>query len=185
MRRAAAAALAAMACLTAPAMGQQATTSDNDAVLRGLDEALGGTSDTITTQQLGEIQDQSRTLPAAGGEPVTSGTGAVLRGLDKISGESRDVTIADGDEAQLFGLDVGVADCRYPSDDPAGDAFAYLTIRDAPKSGQDPQPGQDTVPPLFAGWMIASSPALNALQHPRYDVWVLRCSTDKGSESSE
>jgi len=26
--------------------------------------------------------------------------------------------------------------------------------------------------------MIASSPALNALDHPRYDVWVMRCTTD-------
>ncbi|MCW8843320.1 MAG: DUF2155 domain-containing protein, partial [Rhodobacteraceae bacterium] len=31
--------------------------------------------------------------------------------------------------------------------------------------------------PLFQGWMIASSPALSALDHPRYDVWVLRCKT--------
>ena len=30
---------------------------------------------------------------------------------------------------------------------------------------------------LFDGWMIASSPALSALDHPRYDVWVLRCSS--------
>ena len=28
---------------------------------------------------------------------------------------------------------------------------------------------------LFEGWMIASSPALMALDHPRYDVWALRC----------
>ena len=30
---------------------------------------------------------------------------------------------------------------------------------------------------LFDGWMIASSPALNALDHPRYDVWVIGCDT--------
>ena len=27
----------------------------------------------------------------------------------------------------------------------------------------------------FTGWMFASSPALNALEHPVYDVWVLDC----------
>ena len=31
--------------------------------------------------------------------------------------------------------------------------------------------------PVFSGWMIASSPALNALDHARYDVWVMRCKT--------
>ncbi|MGB0439332.1 MAG: DUF2155 domain-containing protein [Paracoccaceae bacterium] len=31
--------------------------------------------------------------------------------------------------------------------------------------------------PVFEGWIIASSPALNAMDHARYDVWVLRCNT--------
>ncbi|MEZ5716636.1 MAG: DUF2155 domain-containing protein [Paracoccaceae bacterium] len=32
--------------------------------------------------------------------------------------------------------------------------------------------------PIFTGWMVASSPALNAMDHRRYDVWVLRCITE-------
>ena len=28
---------------------------------------------------------------------------------------------------------------------------------------------------VFSGWMFASSPALNPLEHPVYDVWVLSC----------
>jgi hypothetical protein len=30
---------------------------------------------------------------------------------------------------------------------------------------------------IFAGWMFASSPALNPLEHPVYDVWVIDCKT--------
>ncbi|MEX0645333.1 MAG: DUF2155 domain-containing protein [Parvularculaceae bacterium] len=30
---------------------------------------------------------------------------------------------------------------------------------------------------IFAGWMFASSPALNPLEHPIYDVWVIDCKT--------
>ncbi len=30
---------------------------------------------------------------------------------------------------------------------------------------------------IFRGWMFASSPALNALEHPVYDVWVIDCTT--------
>jgi hypothetical protein len=30
---------------------------------------------------------------------------------------------------------------------------------------------------IFAGWMFASTPALNALEHPVYDVWVIDCKT--------
>ncbi|HBK91552.1 MAG TPA: hypothetical protein DDZ68_07785 [Parvularcula sp.] len=32
---------------------------------------------------------------------------------------------------------------------------------------------------VFSGWMFASSPALSALQHPVYDVWVIDCKTVK------
>ena len=39
----------------------------------------------------------------------------------------------------------------------------------------DVKPGQPPAP-LFTGWMFASSPALSALEHPVYDVWVIDCS---------
>ena len=28
---------------------------------------------------------------------------------------------------------------------------------------------------IFKGWMFASSPSLNAIEHPTYDVWVIAC----------
>jgi hypothetical protein len=28
---------------------------------------------------------------------------------------------------------------------------------------------------VFRGWMFASSPALAAMEHPVYDVWILDC----------
>ena len=94
------------------------------------------------------------------------GTGASLRGLDKLSGEVTDIALASG-EAVAFGrIEVILGECRYPEDNPTGEAYAWLTIRD-PRLGTD----------LFDGWMIASSPALNALDHSRYDVWVIRCTT--------
>jgi hypothetical protein len=101
-------------------------------------------------------------------EPVRaeSGRGALLRGLDKVNGHTVDVEIATGQTLAVFGLDVALGDCRYPADNPAGDAFAYLTIWNHGASDW-----------VFDGWMIASSPALSALDHRRYDVWVLRCIT--------
>ncbi|WP_353345260.1 DUF2155 domain-containing protein [Aquicoccus sp. SU-CL01552] len=97
---------------------------------------------------------------------VESGTGAVLRGLDKVNGESRDIEIGRGETGTVFGLDIALSDCRYPAENPTGDAFAYLTIWE-----------RGAAQAAFEGWMIASSPALNALDHSRYDIWVLRCIT--------
>lgn len=103
---------------------------------------------------------------ASAQQKVESGPGATLRGLDKVNGQTLDVEIRSGDTKTVFGLDVALGDCRYPADNPTGDAFAYLTIWEQGKSEQ-----------LFDGWMIATSPALNALDHARYDVWVIRCMT--------
>lgn len=97
---------------------------------------------------------------------VASGQGAVLRGLDKVNGHTLDVEIHSGGGREVLGLEVELADCRYPVKNPTGDAFAFLTIRDS---------GSEDV--VFQGWMFASAPALNALDHSRYDVWVLRCIT--------
>ncbi|WP_241525656.1 DUF2155 domain-containing protein [Pseudophaeobacter leonis] len=101
---------------------------------------------------------------AAAQQPAERGNSAVLRGLDKVNGHNMDVEIPVGGTAEVFGLIVTLSECRYPVANPTGDAFAYLTVRD-PLNGEV----------FFEGWMIASSPALSALDHSRYDVWVMRC----------
>ena len=95
---------------------------------------------------------------------ISSGSGAVLRGLDKMAGEAHDIEMQVGESENFGQLTITLRECRYPTDEPDAEAFASLSIRDA----RQPDP-------IFEGWMIASSPALSALDHARYDVWVLRC----------
>lgn len=90
----------------------------------------------------------------------------VLRWLDKLTGETADIELALGQQAESGRLTIRLDACRYPADNPASDAEAHLTITD-----------RGVEKPVFDGWMVASSPALSALDHPRYDVWVLRCVT--------
>ena len=97
-------------------------------------------------------------------EQTNTADGALLRGLDKVSGEVVDFGIKSGDIYSLWKLEVKLSECRYPISNPVGDAFAHLTI------SQDKFEND-----LFRGWMVASSPALNPLEHARYDLWVLRC----------
>ncbi len=104
--------------------------------------------------------------PLQAQEEVTSAEGAVLRALDNVSGVARDIEVLRGQVVQFGNLEVTMNDCRYPVGNPAGDAFAELEIK---TQGRDDK--------LFSGWMVASSPALSALEHPRYDVWVIRCTT--------
>lgn len=103
--------------------------------------------------------------------PVTTAVApaAVVRGLDKVSGITQDWTLAPGDSTRLGRLTVTAGECRYPADDPTSTAFVWLTIRDDLASA-----------PVFEGWMIAAAPALNALDHARYDVWAIRCTISDG-----
>ena len=98
--------------------------------------------------------------------PVTaaSASGGVVRVLDKINGTLTDLELRNGETREVGLLAITMGDCRYPADNPAGDAFALVGIRTT----------QDEAP-VFEGWLIASAPALNAMDHPRYDVWSLRC----------
>lgn len=105
-------------------------------------------------------------LPAWSQE-ATVAPGAMLRGLDKVNGSTRDIDLDDGATARYGRLEITLGECRYPTGNPAGDAFAYLVIRDPAVAA-----------PVFQGWMIASAPALNALDDARYDIWVLRCRTE-------
>jgi hypothetical protein len=100
-------------------------------------------------------------------EQVNPGTGAVLRGLDKLNATVEDFTLRNGGARVIGLIEVQLSECRHPVGDPTGNAFAFLTIREA-----------GVAEPVFRGWMIAASPALNPLDHPRYDVWVLRCTVE-------
>lgn len=97
-------------------------------------------------------------------ETTGQGSGAIIRGLDRVNGQVSDATVPVGGQAAIGALKISVEECRYPEGNPSGEAYAKLRI-------------EDDTNIAFEGWMIASSPALNALDHARYDVWVLRCTT--------
>lgn len=103
---------------------------------------------------------------AAAQQAASPGNGAVLRALDKVSGQAENHEMVRGGQMTLGQLTVRLRECRYPEGNPTGDAWAYFDITDT-----------DTSDMVFSGWMIASAPALNAMEHSRYDVWVLRCTT--------
>ena len=99
-------------------------------------------------------------------QAVSSGIGADLRVLAKVSGKSTNYDLASGANMKIGQLTVALRACRYPEGAPSNDAFAYIDVIET-----------ESAAPVFGGWMIASAPALNAMEHSRYDVWVLRCKT--------
>ena len=101
---------------------------------------------------------------AASAQEVANAPGAKLRFLDRLSGAVADLVLANGEAKSVGNLTVQLDQCRFNPENPAAEAFAHVTIVE-----------NQTGAAIFTGYMIASSPALSALDHPRYDVWVLRC----------
>lgn len=99
---------------------------------------------------------------------------AVLRGLDKTSGLTQDFSAPVGKTVKFHSLDITARTCsKRPPEETPPEAWAYLEIADTPVVDADEKkPGKKDV---FSGWMFQSSPALNALEHPAYDVWLIDC----------
>jgi len=103
-------------------------------------------------------------------------------GLDGEGGGEADATPAPGDPAGEDGLRLDPIepadfDPRFRSEprDPSGSAPTPEpagTLSPEERAALPPGPDGERV---FAGWMFASSPALNPLEHPVYDVWVIDC----------
>lgn len=95
------------------------------------------------------------------------GAAVLLQGLDKVTARTDTFVIKVGDTYRYGVLQIQVFACeRTPPEDPP-ESVAFLKITDL----------IDSTRPLdyFSGWMYASSPALNSLEHPVYDVWVKEC----------
>jgi hypothetical protein len=101
---------------------------------------------------------------------------AILRGLDKITGQAVNIDAPIGVPVTYATLTI-TADYCYstpPSETPETIAFVQVV---------DNRPNKPASQ-VFSGWMWASSPSLNAMQHPLYDVWVISCKTNQPGQEA-
>jgi hypothetical protein len=99
---------------------------------------------------------------------------AILQALDKVTAETLRFEAAVGQPVRYKTLVFTVKACEQSAEDePQEDSIAYMTVDSQPR----PAPGKPAPPPrqVFKGWMYASSPGLNPLQHPVYDAWLITC----------
>ncbi len=150
-------------------------------------EATGDTRETAEGATAGEEEDAKVMIPR---EAFIQQPGAELRALDKITGRYVDLSVAAG-EPIIFGtLEVTVETCFDTPPELPREASAFVKVKSlrpiAPESmpedvkarleGLDEDDPRVKEPVVFSGWMYASSPALNAMEHPVYDIWVISCS---------
>ncbi len=110
---------------------------------------------------------------AAGGLAVPRQAGAevaVLQGLDKITARISTLHVPVDQPASFGSLEIIVRRCQKAPPEETPESSAFLEIVDV-------RPDSPSVL-LFTGWMFASSPAISALEHPVYDIWVKDCIPD-------
>ncbi|CCC98957.1 hypothetical protein FBZ85_103242 [Azospirillum brasilense] len=103
-------------------------------------------------------------------EEMVSRPAAKLQGLDKITARTSTFTIAVGETKALGSLRITLRACKENPPIEPPETAAFLEVIES-------KPGEQAEP-VFSGWMFASSPALSAMEHPIYDVWVLSCEGD-------
>ena len=99
---------------------------------------------------------------------------AIVQAIDKITAESMRFEVEVGGRPVRFQrtLIFTARACEVSApDEQVSDSVAYLEVSLQPRGViQVNEPRQ-----IFRGWMFASSPAINGLQHPIYDAWIVGC----------
>ena len=92
---------------------------------------------------------------------------AQFAGLDKVTGRIFAFDVKVDETVQFGALQVTPRVCytRPPTEQPETIAFVEV----------DEITLQNETKRIFAGWMFADSPGLNAVEHPIYDVWITDC----------
>ncbi len=106
--------------------------------------------------------------------PTDLRAGARLRELDKMTGQTKTFEIGVGQARQVDRLHIELEACRSPEGNDMHGTMAFLKVWDAKHPDDE----------AFSGWMFAESPALSALDHPRYDLWVISCTTSAVAASA-
>lgn len=117
------------------------------------------------------------TLPvAADVSAMTDQDTVVLRLLDKMTARTSSYDVRVGKTVKFGTLYIKIQSCRKSPPVETPEAASFLQIWEV-KPDEKPQW-------IFSGWMFASSPALSAMDHPVYDVWVIDCKNAATSPAS-
>lgn len=99
---------------------------------------------------------------------------AIMQALDKVTTETMRFEVPVGQPIRYKTLVFTVRACETAaSDEVAPETTAYVIVDTQPKAqaGRPAPAGRQ----IYKGWMYASSPGLNPLEHPVYDAWLIAC----------
>ena len=91
-----------------------------------------------------------------------------LTALDKITAKTSSFKLAVGDKKFFGSLEINALKCQLYEGKDTSDAVAYIQVIDLSSKNNNQVF-------LFNGWTFASSPTLQSIDHPIYDLWITGC----------
>lgn len=92
---------------------------------------------------------------------------AAFTGLDKITGRITSFDVYVGETVQFGALQMTPRACYSRTATETQRTSVFLEVDQVSLKGGTQR--------VFTGWMFADSPALNAIDHPVYDIWLVEC----------
>lgn len=112
--------------------------------------------------------------PAAQAEKIKMAT---LGALDKVTARVSQIEARQGLEITYGSLLITMQRCIKSPPEDLPEVKMFLRIDEL-------RPGDTVRTEIFRGWMFASSPAVSAMEHPVYDIWVIDCKTASVEKSA-
>jgi len=92
---------------------------------------------------------------------------AQFSGLDKITGRITTFDVYINETVQFGALQITPRACYTRPPTETQRTTVFVEVDQVNLSGK--------IERIFTGWMFADSPALNAIDHAVYDIWLLDC----------
>ncbi|PCH81697.1 MAG: glycosyl hydrolase family 5 [Hyphomicrobiales bacterium] len=92
---------------------------------------------------------------------------SVFAGLDKVSGRVTQFDVYIDETVQFGSLQLTPRVCYSRPETEKQKMTGFIEVDELTLNNK--------VRRIFNGWMFASSPGLNAVEHPVYDIWLIEC----------
>ena len=92
---------------------------------------------------------------------------AIMQAMDKVTGRINKITVPVNSKIAFGDFSLVLRSCKTRPAEETPENFAFVDVADKSFGTEEYN--------IFRGWLISSTPGINAIEHPIYDVWLLEC----------
>ncbi|MCM1323469.1 MAG: DUF2155 domain-containing protein [Acetobacter sp.] len=92
---------------------------------------------------------------------------ALMQAMDKVTGRVNKITVPVNSKISFGDFSLVLRACKKRPAEETPENFAFVDVTDKSFGTEEYN--------IFRGWMLSSTPGINAIEHPIYDVWLLEC----------